>query len=268
VVLAAGRGTRLAEARPGVALSARQEAAAQTGLKALMPVPDRPLVDSVLEALRAVGVRRFGVVLGRRHEALAAHLRALPGLDLTLLEQAEPRGTADAVLAAADFARDVPFLVINSDTYYPSAALAALVALPGPGLLALDRAAVLADGRSNLTDAKLSCFALVDRDANGDLSRLIEKPDDALWAARVASGGPVLLSINAFRLDPTIFDFCRRVPPSSRGELELPAAVALAVAAGCRFRVAVTGAPILDLTERADVAVVSARLAERELGRG
>lgn len=266
MVLAAGRGTRLTEPRPGVTLSVRQEAAARTGLKALMPVPDRPLVDHVLGALAAVGVGRIGVVLGRRHEALAAHLGALPGLDLTLLEQAEPRGTADALLSAADFARAVPFLVINSDTYYPPAALAELVALPGPGLLALDRAAVLSDGRSNLTDAKLSRFALVDRDEHGDLRRLIEKPDEALWAARIAAGGPVLLSINAFRFDPTIFDFCRRVPPSSRGELELPAAVALAVAAGCRFRVAVTGAPILDLTERADVAVVSARLAEN--GRG
>ncbi|MDX1998694.1 MAG: NTP transferase domain-containing protein [Thermoanaerobaculia bacterium] len=267
VVLAAGRGSRLAEPRPGVTLSPAQEAAAATGLKALMPVPERPFLDHGLAALEAVGIRRFGIVLGRHHEPLRRHLATLDH-DLTLLEQPAPRGTADALLAAEDFTGDQPFLALNADTYYPPAALSALVSLTGPGLLALDRDQVLASEQSNLTDAKLCRFALVASTPDGGLLELIEKPDAATWAAWLARPEPVRLSINAFRFAPSIYSFCRRVPPSPRGEFELPAAVALAVAAGEPFTVAVTGAPVLDLTERSDVAVVSRTLACLERGEG
>jgi dTDP-glucose pyrophosphorylase len=263
VVLAAGRGSRLAEPRPGLTLSPVQEVAAAVGLKALMPVPDRPFLDHGLAALAAVGIRRFGIVLGRHHEPLRRHLATLD-YDLTFLEQPAPRGTADALLAAAEFTGDRPFLAVNADTYYPPAALSALVSLAGPGLLALDRDQVLASGGSNVTDEKLCRFALVASTPEGHLVELLEKPDAATWAAWCAQPEPVRLSINAFRFEPTIYSFCRRVPASPRGEFELPAAVALAVAAGEPFTVAVTGAPVLDLTERADVAVVSRALARLE----
>lgn len=262
VVLAAGRGSRLVEPRPGVILTPAQEVAARAGSKALMPVPDRPLIDYVLGALEAVGIQRIGVVVGSRHEALVRHLETLP-LELTLLRQATPRGTADALLAAADFAAAAPSLVINADTYYPPEALAELQALPGPGLLALDRARVLRDGRSNLTDAKLSRFALVEVGDRGELRGLLEKPDSATWNERLAGTAPVLVSVNAFRLGPEFFEVCRRVPWSPRGELELPAAVTLAVSEGMVFAVAVTAAPLLDLTDRGDVGAVAARLVGR-----
>ena len=53
--------------------------------------------------------------------------------------------------------------------------------------------------------------------------------------------------------------------PSSRGELELPAAVALAInEGGVRFRVLSATGPVLDLSRRADAADLSHRLAGTE----
>ena len=50
--------------------------------------------------------------------------------------QREARGTADAVLSAEAFAGGEPFLVLNSDNYYPVEVLRALVRALHPGTLA------------------------------------------------------------------------------------------------------------------------------------
>ena len=78
----------------------------------------------------------------------------------------------------------------------------------------------------------------------------------------MAAAGPrTLVSMNLWRLDAAIFDACRDVAPSSRGERELPDAVRLAVARGGQFRVLVSRGTVLDVTSRADVALVERRLA-------
>jgi glucose-1-phosphate thymidylyltransferase len=69
------------------------------------------------------------------------------------------------------------------------------------------------------------------------------------------------VSMNCWRLDATIFRACRDVQPSSRGELELPNAIQYAVEVlGERFEMIAADAPVLDLSRRADVAKVTARL--------
>jgi glucose-1-phosphate thymidylyltransferase len=66
--------------------------------------------------------------------------------------------------------------------------------------------------------------------------------------------------MNCWRFDQRIFDACRGVRPSPRGELELPTAVALSVEQGVRY-VTVPGAgPVLDLSRQSDVAEVSRHL--------
>jgi glucose-1-phosphate thymidylyltransferase len=67
--------------------------------------------------------------------------------------------------------------------------------------------------------------------------------------------------MNCWRFDARIFDACRDVPASARGELELPEAVGLAVARGMRIRALPARGPVLDLSRRADAADVERRLA-------
>ena len=53
-------------------------------------------------------------------------------------------GPADIESEFRDFAGDERVIVLNSDNYYPSAALAALAAAPGAALVGFDRAALVA----------------------------------------------------------------------------------------------------------------------------
>ena len=103
-------------------------------------------------------------------------------------------------------------------------------------------------------------FALLDVDTNGYLRRIVEKPDAA--AARTMSETS-LVSMNLWAFDAGIFEPCRTVPMSPRGELELPVAVQHAIDRyGRRFRAVPMQASVLDLSSRADIAAVGAALAD------
>ena len=67
--------------------------------------------------------------------------------------------------------------------------------------------------------------------------------------------------MNCWRFGPSIFDACRSIEPSPRGELELPNAVRHAVRVmGERFRAIPVDAGVLDLSRREDIAAVERRL--------
>ena len=70
--------------------------------------------------------------------------------------------------------------------------------------------------------------------------------------------------MNLWRFDSRIFDACRDVPRSVRGEFELPEAVALALTRGLRLRAIPARGPVLDLSRRADAADVERRLSGTE----
>jgi glucose-1-phosphate thymidylyltransferase len=78
----------------------------------------------------------------------------------------------------------------------------------------------------------------------------------------MAAAGPgALVSMNCWRFDSRIFEACREVPRSARGEFELPEAVGAAVRAGVRFKAVPAHGPVLDLSRRGDTAEVARRLA-------
>ena len=174
VVLAAGLGRRMRKPATTAELNAEQEAAAETGVKALIPV-GRPFLDYVLSALADSGVRRVCLVIGPDHGELRSRYEqmGLRRLEIDFAIQAEPRGTADALLAAAKIVGEDSFLVVNSDTYYPARALAGLQALDEAGLLALDRERFLAAGKSNITRERMAAFGVVQTDDSGHLTGIL-----------------------------------------------------------------------------------------------
>jgi dTDP-glucose pyrophosphorylase len=258
VVLARGLGTRMRQQAPEATLDPAQAAAADGGLKAFIPI-GRPFLDYILSALADAGLTRLCVVIGPEHDVVRRYYAeqvTLTRVRVDVAVQAEPRGTADAVLAAEAWTAGEPFLVVNGDNYYPVQALAELAALSLPGLVAFSRAGLLADGQ--IAPERILRFALLDLDG-GRLRRIVEKPDE-VDAARFARSAYV--SMNCWRFDTRVFDACRRVPLSPRGELELPLAVQHAIDDG-RFPVeaVLSDAGVLDLSGRADIAAVAAHLA-------
>lgn len=259
-----------------VALTTEQARAAERGWKGLMPVLGKPLLEHSLAALAAAGISRACVVRSPDDLALETWAKRWnaerhgenPGRpEVSTRIQPEPRGTADALLAAEDWILpgQEPFLLLNADTYYPASALRRLAGLSGPGLLALEREPFLAARHSNIPAERLRSFAVVDAEprkggGTARLRGLLEKPDPATYRSLPE---PVLLSINAWRFSSMIFSACRAISASPRGELELPDAVLHAIRhLGVDFEVLPTAAAVLDLTGREDIPELEARLRE------
>ena len=262
VILARGLGTRM-RVEDGATLTPEQRAAAAAGAKGLIPVAGWPLLDFVLHELAEGGVREVVFVVANDDEFLRERYRTVAPptrLAVRFAEQAEPRGTADALLAArAAIEEGSDFLMLNADNLYPRDSVAALVALDGPGLVAYEATALAEQG--GLEPARVMQFALLDLAEDDTLREIVEKPapDHPLARARER-----WVSMNLWRFTTAIFAECAAVQPSVRGELELTDAVRAAISHGARFRAVRQRLGVLDLSRRSDVAAVERRLQGRE----
>ena len=261
VILARGLGSRMRKDADGVALTSEQAKAADSGVKAMISV-GRPFLDHVVSALADAGFADVCLVIGPEHDVIRDYYDALPKtrVNVAYAVQEEPLGTANAVLAAEDFAGDDRVLVINSDNYYPAAALRLLADLPGSALVGFTREGLLT--RSNIAPEKIAAFALATADADGNLAELVEKPD-AATALRL--GPDAVVSMNCWLCGPAIFDAARAIPRSTRGEYEITDAVRAAIAAGDPYALVVSEDGVLDMSARDDIASVAAALGDREV---
>lgn len=264
LVLAAGRGSRMRAADEGLALSAEQRAAADAGLKAMIPVgpfdsaQGRPFLDHVLHSLADAGFHDVALVLSPAHDEVREYYRQLPmsRVRIIFLTQPSPLGTADAMLAAEEWTSGEPFVVLNSDNLYPVDVLTTLREAAGPAVPGFERDSLC------LPLDRIGAFALLERGHDGCLTRIVEKPG----ADAADNAGPAaLVSMNVWRFDARIFDACRDVPVSARGEKELPQAAGLAASRGMCIEVIPVRGEVLDLSSRADIASVARRLEGAEV---
>lgn len=272
VVLAAGRGTRMREEpqdEPGVPRNApgasrpapldpEQARMASLGLKALIPFDGHAFLEHVLTAVADAGFEAVCLVVRPGDDPVRRHFEAVPTrrLRIEFAVQPEPRGSADALLAAEVFAGTDPVLLINADNFYPAAALGALHDVEGNGLVGFSANALSTGG--NISPGRIAEYALVRTDANGWMKDIVEKPDPERSRKMAgASHRASCISMTCWRLGPGIFRACREIAPSVRDEYELPdAALRLSRRPGQAFRVVPSDEPVLDLSRRADVASV------------
>lgn len=154
VILAAGEGRRMKSDIP----------------KVLHPVLGRPMVEYVLDAVRAAGVRRMIVVVG--HKADQVRTALAPHADVEFALQAEQKGTGHAVRMCADILSEHngSVLVLSGDTPL----------LRGKSLVSLleemkRREAASVIGTAE-TDANEGLGRIV-RDADGAFLRIVEQKD-------------------------------------------------------------------------------------------
>jgi dTDP-glucose pyrophosphorylase len=261
IVLARGLGTRMRAPDPSAQLTQEQQRVADAGLKAMIPVNGRPFLDYILSSLADAGIRDVALVVGPEHNALRRYYQAdaLPvrvGIGFVVQDQA--LGTANAVLAAERWVQSEPFLTINADNLYPVNALASLAALAEPGLAAFDPEDLIRSG--NIPPERIRSFALLDVNGGGYLAGIVEKPESEPPPAGRMTGGRYV-SMNCWRFDERIFQACREVPRSARGEFEISEAVSVALRRGVSFKAIPARGPVLDLSTRADAADITRRLA-------
>jgi glucose-1-phosphate thymidylyltransferase len=130
VVMAAGEGRRL---RP---LTERYA-------KPVLPIDGEPVLATLLHALAAAGIERVWLVTGylaRQVESLAGDGSAF-GLEVRIVSQPRPDGSADAVRRALDAGAVPPFVVSAADTRFAAGDLTRFLAAAreADGALAIRR---------------------------------------------------------------------------------------------------------------------------------
>lgn len=263
VVLAAGRGARMRATYPGVALDPAQERAAAEGRKPLVPFHGYPFLSYSLTEVARAGIEEVCLVVGPGGDPLQRYYDSVrpERIRLRFAVQESPRGSAHALLAAEAFAAGDPVVVLNADNLYPSTAIGAVSRLPGHGLIGFEASGLVELG--GISPERIRAFAVLVRDSDGCLREIREKPgEDEL----VDFGDDPLVSMTCWRFTSGVFDACRSVTPSARGELELPdAAMHLVQEAGACVHVHPLRAGVFDLTRRGDVAALDGRLRGREV---
>lgn len=265
VIMARGLGSRMRKQADDVELDEAQQAAANAGVKAMISV-GRPFLDHVISALADAGFTDICLVIGPEHQIIRDHYDTVEKSRVTIsyAVQDEPLGTANAYLAAGEFAGDDRVLLINSDNYYPAEAVAKLAEIESSALLGFDSDALVE--HSNIPSDRVAAFAIVEADEQGNVATLLEKPDpDQLADARTrAAGGSPLVSMNCWLLGPAVLEASRHIPLSARGEYEIVDAVRAAIEAGEPVRVVPVSTGVLDMSSRGDIKSVVDALQDRE----
>ena len=181
VVLVGGEGTRL---RP---LTLDEP-------KPVLPIGGVPFISLLLDRLAAAGVSRTILSCGYLPDRLRGGIGAPPpGMEVEVVVEDEPLGTAGAIRFAAAGRVDGPFLALNGDVL-GDADFAAQVAEHR------DRGAVATIGLTPVDDP--TRFGVVVHGADGAVERFVEKPPNADGL------GPAPWWVNAgsYVLDPSVLD--------------------------------------------------------------
>ncbi|MGE0599157.1 MAG: NDP-sugar synthase [Dehalococcoidia bacterium] len=204
VLLAAGRGVRLG-------------ALTEAFPKGMLDVGGEPIIHRIIGGLAAAGIADLTIVTGHYAEVLETGTGNGErwGVRITYVRQSAPEGTARALLLARPFLDAGPFFVGWGDIVVDAAnyAKVAEASTENGAALAVNEVedpyaggAVYVDGRFRIT-------------------RIVEKPPQGTSTTRWNNAG-------LFVLPPAAWPFIEALQPSTRGEFELPQAIAAFVAAG------------------------------------
>jgi dTDP-glucose pyrophosphorylase len=229
VVPAAGRGTRLrplTDDRP----------------KALVRVDGKPLLTHVFETL-APHVDGYVVVVGYLGDRIREYYGdAYDGRPITYVEQTDQRGLAHAV-REAESAVEGDFIHLNGDNV-----------LRG-NLDDIVRTHRETDADATLlvedVSRELAKRGGVVRIGDGDVIDIVEKPDDP---------PTTLATTGCFAFSPRVFEACRAIAPSERGEFELPDAIGWLLDHGGRVETVRLDGWRVNVNTKADIDRAEARL--------
>ncbi|MEE2827692.1 MAG: glucose-1-phosphate thymidylyltransferase [Myxococcota bacterium] len=204
LILAGGTGSRL---RPLTYTSAKQ----------LIPIANKPILFYAVEAIQEAGITEIGVIVGDTADEVRAALGdgSIFGVNFTFIPQDAPLGLAHAVLTAADFLGDSPFLMFLGDNLIAAGVkdLADQFREDQPDAMVL-LSRVPEPQRFGVVELK-----------EGRVVCLVEKPE-------VPPSDLALVGVYLFQT--RILEACRSIAPSGRGELEITDAIQWLVDQGLR----------------------------------
>lgn len=197
IILAGGTGSRL---RP----------ITHTGPKQLVPIANKPVLEYAVDDLIDAGIDEIGIILGHKgRDEIQEYFGDGSdwGVDITYIVQGEPLGLAHAVGCAKDFVGDDSFVVYLGDDLMRDGITDLIEDFDtdeyaaGIGLQEVDEP---------------SRYGIVDVNSDGDVVKLVEKPDDP-------PNNLALIGIYVFT--PAIFEQIEALDKSWRGEYEITEAI-------------------------------------------
>lgn len=205
IILAGGSGTRLYPITIGIS-------------KQLLPIYDKPMIYYPLSVLMLAGIREIALITTPQDQD--QFRRTLGdgsqwGLSLSYITQPSPDGLAQAYLLAEDFLNGAPSAMVLGDNIFFGHGL--------PNLLASAGARDVGGTVFGYRVADPERYGVVGFDANGKVSRIIEKPEQP--PSNYAVTG-------LYFLDGTAPERARAVQPSPRGELEIVTLLEMYLAEG------------------------------------
>lgn len=180
--------------------------------KPLLTVHGRSLIERVVRGFASAGVRRAVIVTGYLGEQIETALGdgSQLGVELTYCRQERAEGTARALLLTQSHIGAGPFALswgdVLVDPEFYARIVASFVAQPCAVSLAVN----------DMDDPWAGAAVYVD--ATWRVTQLEEKPPRGTATTRWNNAG-------IFVFDPTIWSYAAALPPSARGEYELPQAI-------------------------------------------
>jgi len=222
VLLAAGKGTRMGALTADIP-------------KPMIVVGGKPILEHVLDRLRAAGITRVLLVVGYYQQQIREHFAHYP-MVIEYREQVQINGTARAALLAREFCDDQPFVLTFGDILCTPEDYQGLIQR-------LDEEAVCVMGVKYADDPHQGAAVY---EENGRVARVVEKPAFGTSTTNWNSAG-----LYAFR--PEIFEELERVPLSPRGEYELTSAIVQLIEKGRTVRMYRIAGDWLDVGRPSDL---------------
>ena len=211
IVPTAGRGTRLMPATAAVP-------------KVLLPVGMRPMIDWAVEEAVGAGVGAIIVVVSPDQPAVREHVERLKdsgdllrGIEVHVLEQAEPRGLGDALIRCRELTRDDRFGVVVPDNWFDAAEPALAQIARTQDATGLDTIGLVEVGSEKA--GLLGNVGRVELEAlGGDSHRIVELGDKGAGTFELSSDAPVLRGCARYALGPGFYDALEATGPPEVGE--------------------------------------------------
>lgn len=221
VILAAGKGTRMKDLTDACP-------------KPMLKVQGKPILEHIVDGLRAAQVREFCVITGWQAEVIESYFGdgSRWGVRIVYARQTVQDGTGKAPELAKDFVGSDAFLLTYGDILVKPETYRQMIRRFGEH----DFSGVITvtDGE-DVTQGGMLCF-----DPSFCLTRVIEKPQpEQLEQLRreglLQPGQPVWYNAGVYLFRPELFTFTARLQKSPRGEYELTDAIRALIESGHRI---------------------------------
>ncbi len=195
VILAAGKGTRMKDIT-------------KTIPKPMVSVNGKPMLEHIVNAVKAAGITSIGMVVGYKREMIHDHFSdgSRFGVSITYINQLEQNGTGAALHLAKDFVGNDYLFFTFGDVLTPQENYDGMIAYA-----AKHDCSVLM-GLNTVDDPYRGAAVYLDEDNN--IVQIVEKPPKGTSTSNLNNAGLMVLS-------PVIFDYTAKLTLSPRGEYEL-----------------------------------------------